>query len=162
MEVGNYFSQTSQYCPCCRQLLHICPRFYLFQIQNYYCIFSGFWFGWYFVSLWEDWKGVSRMERKKELILPYLVEWNSLCTCSFILDSSINSIVNLKYLAFHFTFQLALVPNTCKMFVFLQHMFHFLHLQENLVYITCNQVISPDLIYHITKGFYQKYLSVWQ
>ena len=38
------------------------------------------------------------------------------------------------------------------MFVFPQHMFHFLHLQKNLVYITCNQVISPDLIYHITKG----------
>ena len=31
-------------------------------------------------------------------------------------------------------------------------MFHFLHLQENLVYITCKDVISPDLIYYITQG----------
>ena len=38
------------------------------------------------------------------------------------------------------------------MFVFLQHMFHFLHLQENLVYITCKDAISPDLIYYIMKG----------
>ena len=38
------------------------------------------------------------------------------------------------------------------MFVFLQHMLHFLHLQENLVYITCKDMISADLIYHITKG----------
>ena len=38
------------------------------------------------------------------------------------------------------------------MFVFLQHMFHFLHLQENLVYITCKDDISPDLIYYIMKG----------
>ena len=38
------------------------------------------------------------------------------------------------------------------MFIFLQHMFHFLHLQENLVYITCKDAISPDLIYYIMKG----------
>ena len=38
------------------------------------------------------------------------------------------------------------------MFVFLQHMFHFLHLQENLVDITCKDAISPDLIYYIMKG----------
>ena len=38
------------------------------------------------------------------------------------------------------------------MFVFLQHMFHFLHLQEHLVYITCKDAISPDLIYYIMKG----------
>ena len=31
-------------------------------------------------------------------------------------------------------------------------MFHFLHLQENLVYITCKDAISPDLIYYIMKG----------
>ena len=28
-------------------------------------------------------------------------------------------------------------------------MFHFLHLQENLVHITCQKLISPDLIYHV-------------
>ena len=38
------------------------------------------------------------------------------------------------------------------MFVFLQNMFHFLHLQENLVYITCKDAISSDLIYYIMKG----------
>ena len=38
------------------------------------------------------------------------------------------------------------------MFVFLQHVFHFLHLQENLVYITCKDAISPDLVYCIVKG----------
>ena len=38
------------------------------------------------------------------------------------------------------------------MFIYLQHMFHFLHLQENLVYITSKDAISPNLIYHITKG----------
>ena len=38
------------------------------------------------------------------------------------------------------------------MFVFLQHMFHFLHLQENLVYITCKEAISADLIYFIARG----------
>ena len=31
-------------------------------------------------------------------------------------------------------------------------MFHFLHLQENLVCITCKDAISPDLIYYIMKG----------
>ena len=34
------------------------------------------------------------------------------------------------------------------MFVFLQHMFYFLHLQEHLVYITCKDAISPDLNYY--------------
>ena len=38
------------------------------------------------------------------------------------------------------------------MFIFLQHLFHYLHLQENLVHITCKDVISPDLIYYIMKG----------
>ena len=38
------------------------------------------------------------------------------------------------------------------MFIFLQHMLHFLHLQENLVYIPCKEAISPDLMYYITKG----------
>ena len=31
-------------------------------------------------------------------------------------------------------------------------MFHFPHLQENLVYITCKDAISSDLIYYIMKG----------
>ena len=31
-------------------------------------------------------------------------------------------------------------------------MLHFLHLQENLVYITCKDAISSDLIYYIMKG----------
>ena len=48
-----------------------------FQIQQLLLHVARFWIGWYFVSLWEDWKGVSRMERKKELILPYLERWNS-------------------------------------------------------------------------------------
>ena len=38
------------------------------------------------------------------------------------------------------------------MFIFLQHLFYFLHLQENLVYITCKDAISSDLIYYIMKG----------
>ena len=38
------------------------------------------------------------------------------------------------------------------MFIFLQHLFHYLHLQENLVHITCKDAISPDLIYYIMKG----------
>ena len=38
------------------------------------------------------------------------------------------------------------------MFVFLQQMFHFLDLQENLVYITCKDAISSDLIFFIMKG----------
>ena len=38
------------------------------------------------------------------------------------------------------------------MFIFLQHLFHYLHLQENLVHITCKDAISPDLIYDIMKG----------
>ena len=38
------------------------------------------------------------------------------------------------------------------MFIFLQHMFYFLHLQDNLVYITYKELISPDLIYYIAKG----------
>ena len=35
------------------------------------------------------------------------------------------------------------------MFVFLQHMFTFVHLQENLVHIYCQKVISPGIIYFI-------------
>ena len=31
-------------------------------------------------------------------------------------------------------------------------MFHFLHLQENLFYITSKDAIPPDLIYYIMKG----------
>ena len=38
------------------------------------------------------------------------------------------------------------------MLVFLQHLFHYLHLQENLVHITCKDAISPDLMYYIMKG----------
>ena len=48
------------------------------------------------------------------------------------------------------------------MFIFLQHMFHFLHLQENLVYVTCKDAISPDLIYHITKGDSVLIRSIYQ
>ena len=35
------------------------------------------------------------------------------------------------------------------MFAYLQHMFNFLHLQENLLYIQSQKPIAPDLIYHI-------------
>ena len=35
------------------------------------------------------------------------------------------------------------------MFTYLQHMFNFLHLQENLLYIQSQKPIAPDLIYHI-------------
>ena len=35
------------------------------------------------------------------------------------------------------------------MFAYLQHMFNFLHLQENLLYIQSQKPIVPDLIYHI-------------
>ena len=35
------------------------------------------------------------------------------------------------------------------MFAFLQHMFSFLHLQENLLYIQSQKPIAPDLIYFI-------------
>ena len=52
----------------------------------------------------------------------------------------------------HFHSSLSPSARTNKMFVFLQHMFHFLHLQENLVYITCKDAISADLIYYITQG----------
>ena len=48
------------------------------------------------------------------------------------------------------------------MFVFLQHMFHFLHLQENLVYITCKEAISADLIYFITRGDSVYIRSIYQ
>ena len=48
------------------------------------------------------------------------------------------------------------------MFIFLQHMFHFLHLQENLVYITCKEAFSLDLIYHITKGNSDFIRSIYQ
>ena len=35
------------------------------------------------------------------------------------------------------------------MFSYLQHMFSFLHLQENLLYIHSQKPIAPDLIYYI-------------
>ena len=35
------------------------------------------------------------------------------------------------------------------MFTYLQHMFNFLHFQENLLYIQSQKPIAPDLIYHI-------------
>ena len=35
------------------------------------------------------------------------------------------------------------------MFAYLQHMFNFLHLQENLLYIQSQKPIAPDLIYNI-------------
>ena len=35
------------------------------------------------------------------------------------------------------------------MFTYLQHMFSFLHLQENLLYVQGQKPIAPDLIYHI-------------
>ena len=35
------------------------------------------------------------------------------------------------------------------MFAYLQHMFNFLHLQENLLYIQSQTPIAPDLIYYI-------------
>ena len=35
------------------------------------------------------------------------------------------------------------------MFAYLQHMFNFLHLQENLLYIQSQKPIAPDLIYYI-------------
>ena len=38
------------------------------------------------------------------------------------------------------------------MFIFLQHLLHFLHLQETLVFITCKDAISPYLIFYIMKG----------
>ena len=31
-------------------------------------------------------------------------------------------------------------------------MFHFLHLQENLIHITCKDAITPDLIYYIMRA----------
>ena len=48
------------------------------------------------------------------------------------------------------------------MFVFLQYMFHFLHLQENLVYITCKEAISADLIYFIARGDSVYIRSIYQ
>ena len=41
-------------------------------------------------------------------------------------------------------------------------MFHFLHLQENLVYITSQQTISADLIYFITSGDSVYIRSIYQ
>ena len=38
------------------------------------------------------------------------------------------------------------------MFTYLQHMFNFLHLQENLLYIQSHKPIAPDLIYYILSG----------
>ena len=35
------------------------------------------------------------------------------------------------------------------MFTYLQHMFSFKHLQENLLYFQGQKPIAPDLIYHI-------------
>ena len=35
------------------------------------------------------------------------------------------------------------------MFTYLQHMFNFLHLQENLLYVQGDRSIAPDLMYHI-------------
>ena len=35
------------------------------------------------------------------------------------------------------------------MFTYLQHMFSFLHLQENLLYVQGDRPIAPDLMYHI-------------
>ena len=35
------------------------------------------------------------------------------------------------------------------MFTYLQHMFNFLHLQENLLYVQGDRPIAPDLMYHI-------------
>ena len=35
------------------------------------------------------------------------------------------------------------------MFIFLQHMLSFMHLQEKLVYIQSQKLISPDIIYFI-------------
>ena len=38
------------------------------------------------------------------------------------------------------------------MFVLLQHMLEFLHLQEHLVHITCKDAISLDLIHYIMRA----------
>ena len=35
------------------------------------------------------------------------------------------------------------------MFTYLQHMFNFLHLQENLLYVQGDRPIAPDVMYHI-------------
>ena len=35
------------------------------------------------------------------------------------------------------------------MFTYLQHMFNFLHFQENVLYVQGNRPIAPDLMYHI-------------
>ena len=59
-------------------------------------------------------------------------------------------------------FQFVFLSWTYKMFVFLQHMFHFLHLQENLVYITSQEAISADLIYYITRGDSVYIWSIYQ
>ena len=60
----------------------------------------------YFVSLWEVWKGVSRMEGNHEPISPDLIKWNSLLThLDFHLDFPFNLIlfnINLWLLYFHF------------------------------------------------------------
>ena len=41
-------------------------------------------------------------------------------------------------------------------------MFHFLHLQENLVYVTCKEAISADLIYFIARGDSVYIRSIYQ
>ena len=48
------------------------------------------------------------------------------------------------------------------MFIFLQHLLHYLHLPENLVHITCKDAISPDLIYYIMKGDSVYIRSIYQ
>ena len=47
-------------------------------------------------SLWEVWKGVSRMEGNHEPISPNLIKWNSLLThLDFYLDFSFNLIFSI-------------------------------------------------------------------
>ena len=85
------------------------------------------------------------MERNHEPVLPNLVKWNSSPTSSFILDSSIN----LQFYSLPFNYHSSLHLWTFKMFAYLQHVFNFLHLQENLLYIQSQKPIAPYLIYHI-------------
>ena len=92
------------------------------------------------------------MERNHEPISPYLVKWNSLISIHLFWTFPLTFIVTYKPIVSFFTFQFVPASRTFKMFIFLQHLFHFLHLQENLVYITCKESISSDLIYYITKG----------
>ena len=87
------------------------------------------------------------MERNHELVLPNLVKWNGPLTHAITLDSSINFITlsftfHISVCFYHLDLQDVCFPSTYV---------HFLHLQENLVYITCKDAISPDLIYYIMK-----------